>query len=201
MSKINQKTLIKSLVLSLILGFVSSCATTYDSGSSDTRGPAAKSKNDQVEKLGDATYVSPKKPINFNPKPKDLVVSNSKDFKACGYLHGVESNRVALNNEDEFFVVEILCDVSALGSNGKVGNPLLKLERKNMLPQQRGWVSRWREAAAKKYAQQDGVAASAPLLCFKGQVNNDLCRGDKYGVITQTEKITSVMKNFNNKGW
>lgn len=190
----------KKLALTCLFLFVSSCAITPQLAQQDTdeiiylnpdltRQPSGDSV-EQLEKVkvskGAVTY------IDQGPQNETPVAA-----KACGYLYGTEDNRNALNSQDAFYILEVDCK----SVNGRNESVVSQLRSSVMLPQQRGYISRWREAAVKASLIGKNIKAgvarkTVPYLCFEGQVGQSLCQGEKTNRILKTDRMTSLTKTF-----
>lgn len=120
------------------------------------------------------------------------------DTKACGYLYGTEDNRNAISQSETLYVIDIDCS-SVRGANSPSAHVISLLSAKAMLPQQRGYIARWRKSAVQQSVAQRRKNAdrAVPYLCFQGQVSQALCKGESYNEILKTDKMTSRSQVYN----
>ncbi len=111
--------------------------------------------------------------------------------KFCGYLDSAESNRNAVDENDAIYVINVDCRNSPAQNSNK---GLVKLDRSNLNSNQKGWIPRWRAAAAKKH----NTSRSLPYLCFNGEVDRPVCNssGVSYSELKSVLNITSLAKTY-----
>ncbi len=190
-----------------VLAFLSACSTGHHNGSSTVQTAV-----DEVIYFHPEAVDSSRLPTAENePLEKAKVNTSTVNFqqpaaqrgqaveaKACGYLYGTEDNRNAISQSETLYVMDIDCS-SVAGANSSSARVISLLSAKSMLPQQRGYVARWRKSAVQQSVAQRRKNAdrSVPYLCFQGQVSRALCKGESYNEILKTDRMTSRSQVYN----
>lgn len=194
-----------------VLFLLSACSTGHHNNSSSV----VQSPVDEVIYFHPEAVDSSRLPTEDNePLEKAKVNTSSLNFpkyatqsghvveaveaKACGYLYGTEDNRTAISLPETLYVMDIDCG-SVAGATSSSAHVVSLLSAKSMLPQQRGYVARWRKSAVQQSVAQRRKNAdrSVPYLCFQGQVSHALCTGESYNEILKTDKMTSRSQVYN----
>jgi hypothetical protein len=190
-----------------VLAFLSACSTGHHKGAS-----VVNSKLDEVIYFQPESVDSARLPTaDFEPLEQGMVNTSvvnyqpieaqsgpAIDTKACGFLHSAEDNRNAISQSETLYVMVIDCG-SVRGANSPSARVVSLLSSKAMLPQQRGYISRWRKSAVQRSVAElrKNPDRAVPYLCFQGQVSKALCKGESYNEILKTDRMTSRSQVYN----
>ena len=191
-----------------VLAFLSACSTGHHNNNSSmvqtavdeviyfhpeavdsTRLPTADGEPLERAKINTST-------VNYQqPAPQS---GPAVETKACGFLYGTEDNRNAINQSETLYVVDVDCG-SVSGAKSSSAHVISLLSAKSMLPQQRGYIARWRKSAVQQSVAQRRKNAdrAVPYLCFQGKVSQALCKGEAYNEILKTDRMTSRSQVYN----
>ncbi|MBY0453016.1 MAG: hypothetical protein K2P92_08275 [Bdellovibrionaceae bacterium] len=191
-----------------VLAFLSACSTGHHKGTS----PVVQGGVDEVIYFHPEAVDSSRLPTADNePLEKAKVNTSTLNYqqpaaqsgqavqtKACGYLYGTEDNRNAISQSETLYVMDIDCS-SVAGANSASAHVISLLSAKSMLPQQRGYIARWRKSAVQQSvaARRKNADRAVPYLCFQGQVSQALCKGESYNQILKTDRMTSRSQVYN----